>query len=177
VNATFRPIVGTLAYLWDRETDRVLLVRRDARPDDDHYGKVNGIGGKLEADEGVVESLRREIDEETGVELTEIELRGTVTWTGFGPKSEQWLGFIFLVTGWVGSPPSENEEGSLLWINRRRLLDACSPDEEVRRKADIPMWAGDRFFVPLVFDDDRRSFHGTMPYVGDQPADWRFERI
>ena len=49
---TFTPIVGTLVYLWDQERDQVLLIRRDARPDDDHFGKVNGLGGKVEIDEG-----------------------------------------------------------------------------------------------------------------------------
>ena len=155
----------------------MLLVRRDARPDDDHFGKVNGVGGKLEPDEGVVESLRREIDEETGLELTEMELRGTVTWTGFGSKAEQWLGFLFLVTGWIGHPPPSNAEGTLLWVERERLLRACSHDETVRQAADLPMWPGDRYFVPLVFDDDPRPFHGTMPYDGDRPVSWNCERI
>lgn len=173
----YRPIVGTLAYLWDRESDDVLMVRRDARAEDDHFGKVNGLGGKLEPDEGVVESLRREIDEEAGLELTEIALRGTITWTDFGPRREQWLGFVFLVTGWVGDPPAANHEGTLEWIARRRLLDACSPDDAVRAAADLPMWAGDRHFVPLVFDGDPRLFHGTMPYAGDRPERWTFERV
>ena len=168
----FTPIVGTLAYLWDRSTDRVLMIRRDARPDDDHYGKVNGVGGKLEADEGITESLRREVREELGVELTALRLRGTITWTNFGPKREEWLGFVFLVTGWDGEPPTTNAEGSLEWVTRTRLLDACDDDETTRTAADLPMWEGDRHFVPLVFDDDPRAFHGTMPYDGDHPKSW-----
>lgn len=173
----FTPIVGTLAYLLDRERDAVLMIRRDARPDDDHYGKVNGLGGKLEPDEDVVAGLRREIDEEAGLTLTSIALRGTITWTNFGPKREQWLGFVFLCDGWAGTPPSTNAEGSLEWIERSRLLAACAEDEAERAAADLPMWAGDRHFVPLVFDDDPRAFHGTMPYDGDRPRSWTFERI
>ena len=177
MSAGFRPIVGTLAYLWDRSADSVLLVRRDSRPDDDHYGKVNGIGGKVETDEGIVESLRREIDEETGLELVDLVLRGTITWTNFGKRREQWLGFVFLVTRWNGTPPATNDEGTLEWVDRDRLLLACSDDDAVRAGADLPMWAGDRHFVPLVFDGDARLFHGTMPYDGDRPRAWAFERI
>lgn len=174
----FTPIVGTLAYLWDRSSDRVLLVRRNARADDDHFGKVNGIGGKLEADEGVTESLRREVREEIGVELIDFSLRGTITWTNFGPKREEWLGFVFLVTRWAGEPPSTNDEGTLEWVERARLIAACSEDEFERAAADLPMWAGDRHFVPLVFDDDDRTFHGTMPYDGDRPkSTWVYERL
>ena len=173
----FRPIVGTLAYLHDRGTDRVLMIRRTARADDDHYGKVNGLGGKLEPDEDIVTGLRREIDEEAGVELTDLVLRGTITWTNFGPKLEEWLGFVFLATGWTGSPPAANAEGTLEWIDRERLLRACDDDPAIRRSADLPMWAGDRHFVPLVFDDDPRQFHGTMPYNGDVPRSWSYVRL
>ncbi len=174
----FTPIVGTLAYLWDRETDRVLMIRRNARSDDDHFGKINGLGGKLEPDESVSEGLRRELMEEAGVELTRFELRGTITWTNFGPKREQWLGFIFLVDQWRGEPPAGNAEGSLEWVSRARLVEACGePERGTGLDSEFPMWAGDRHFVPLVFDDDRRTFHGTMPYEGDVPRSWTFERI
>lgn len=173
----FTPIVGTLGYLFDRDRDTVLMVHRTARHDDDQFGKVNGLGGKLEADEGVSESMRREIQEEAGLEITSMNLRGTITWTNFGRKDEDWLGFIFLIDGWIGEPPPSNEEGTLSWIPRSRLLQACSDNEAERAAAELPMWAGDRHFIPLVFDEDQRCFHGTMPYDGDQPASWHFERV
>lgn len=173
----FTPIVGTLAYLWDQETDRVLMVRRDARPDDDHFGKVNGLGGKLELDEDVVGGVRRELREEAGVALDSLQLRGTITWSSFGPKNEDWMGFIFLVTSWTGEPPRTNEEGALEWIERTRLMAACDDDPSIRDGANLPMWAGDRHFLPLVFDEDPRTFHGTMPYDGDRPKDWTYERL
>ncbi len=153
------------------------MIRRDARPDDDHFGKVNGLGGKLEPDEGIVASVRRELDEEAQVTLDKLTLRGTITWTNFGPKRQDWMGFIFLATKWTGTPPASNEEGTLEWIPRSRLLAACSDNEEVRAEANLPLWDGDRHFIPLVFDDDPRAFHGTMPYDGDKPKDWSYERI
>ena len=175
----FLPRVGTLAYLWDRAHDRVLLIRRNARPSDDHYGKVNGLGGKLETGESVIEGLRRELREDATVELTSFCLRGTITWSNFGPQRENWLGFVFLVDGWTGTPPSSNPEGDLEWADRRHLLAACddaaSVPAAIARK--FHMWPGARYFVPLVFDDDPRPFHGTMPYDGDHPTDWRFERL
>lgn len=173
----FTPIVGTLIYLLDPDRDAILMIRRDARPDDDHYGKVNGLGGKLEADESVMSSLRREVREEAGVELMSVALRGTVTWSNFGPRREQWLGFVFLADAWTGTPFESNPEGSLEWVPRARLLDACDPDPNTQQKADLPMWAGDRHFVPLVFDDEPGVFHGTMPYDGDTPISWSYERL
>lgn len=168
------PLVGTLGYLWDRESDLVLMVRRNAKSDDDHYGKVNGLGGKVELDESITSSLRREIREEATVELTSFELRGTITWSNFGPKSEDWLAFVFLIDGWSGTIPARNDEGDLQWVGRLELLAACDQENE---SPELPMWAGDRHFVPLVFDDDPRVFHGTMPYAGNEPLSWEYERI
>ena len=104
-------------------------------------------------------------------------LRGTVSWPGFGSSGEDWLGFVFLVDGWTGTPPATNPEGTLEWVPRRRLLDACSSDEAVREAADLPMWEGDRGFVPLVFDDDPRTFHGLMPYSEGRAVSWTVERL
>jgi len=174
---SFTPKVGTLGYVLDRSTQRVLMIRRDARPDDDHFGKMNGLGGKVEADESIVGSLRRELAEEATIELTELRLRGTITWSNFGPNEEQWLGFVFLVEGWTGDIPAANDEGSLEWVPLPRLVLACHEDPEVRERAELPMWAGDRHFVPLVFDDDPRVFHGTMPYDRDRPLAWTYERV
>ena len=171
------PIVGTLAYLWDRAEDRVLMVRRDARPTDDHFGKVNGLGGKLEVGEHVAAGMRRELAEEAGLEVTSLRLRGTVVWSEFGPRGEDWLGFVFLADAWQGEPPERNEEGSLIWVALPRLLGACDPDPTVRAAADLELWDGDRHFLPLVFDDDPRLFHGVMPYVGDRADRWTFERL
>ncbi len=171
----FTPVVGTLGYLWDRDLDQVLLIRRNARTDDDHFGKVNGLGGKVEPDEDIVSSMRRELFEEAGVSADQMALRGTLTFTNFGPKREQWLVFVFLITEWSGELLASNAEGTLEWVPRRVLLGACEGDESAVRT--LPMWPGDRHFVPLVFDGDERCFHGTMPYDGDAPLAWGHVRL
>ena len=170
----FTPVVGTLAYVLDRDRDQVLIIRRNARPDDDHYGKVNGLGGKVEADEDIVSSARREMLEESGLTATEMQLRGTVTFSDFGPKREQWLVFVFLVTGWTGECLTANNEGELEWVDRALLLDACGGGAAATA---YPMWPGDKHFLPLVFDGDDQTFHGTMPYDADVPVSWSYERI
>ncbi len=172
----FVPLVGTLAYLIDRKAGQVLLIRRNARRDDDHFGKVNGLGGKLETGEHVLAGLRREIREEAGIEIVSANLRGTIAWTDFGPKREQWLGFIFLVDTWEGQLLETNEEGTLEWVSIERLLNACDPDPQIREEADLPIWEGDRYFIPLVFDSDPRCFYGSMPYDGNDFKEWVYER-
>ncbi len=163
---THTPICGTLAYVWDRAADTVLMVHRNARPDDEQLGFYNGLGGKIEAGESVTESLRRELREEAQIELSSICLRGTIAWPGFGPNGEDWLGFVFLVDAWSGTVPAANAEGDLVWLPRPAVI-AC----------EIPMFPGDAYFLPLVFDDDPRQFHAVMPYDQGIPTDWRVERI
>ena len=171
------PIIGTLAYILNEETDEVLLIRRDSRPDDDHFGKVNGLGGKVETNEHILSGLRREILEEADITILSMELRGVITWTDFGPKREHWLGFIFLIRDWEGEPEASNDEGSLEWVHRHNLLDSCSADASTRRKVNLPLWEGDRHFLPLVFDDDPRTFYGLMPYDGESFESWTYERL
>ena len=127
-------------------------------------GKYNGVGGHLERGEDVAACMVREIREETGLAVTAMRLRGTVAWADFGPRKEDWLGFVFLIDGFTGVPKAENEEGTLAWWP----LDSLG---------DLPMWKGDRHFLPLVFDGDERPFHGYMRYEGDEPLDWSFSRF
>ncbi len=168
--------MGTLAYIINRERSEVLLIHRNKRSHDEHLGKWNGLGGKLETREDIASGIRREIREEAGIEVTSMTMRGTISWPGFGPNGEDWFSPLFLIDGWVGDPGSSNDEGDLEWISLERILQACHPDEPLREDAALPMWEGDRYFLPLVFDDDPRPFHGVMPYSNGQPTSWTFER-
>jgi len=160
----YTPIIGTLGYVMSADGTKVLLIHRNARQDDTHLGKYNGLGGKMHPDEDVVSCMRREIREEAGIECTELTLRGTISWPGFGPKGEDWLGFIFRIDRFEGTPYERNVEGTLSWVPVKDIMS-------------LPMWEGDRHFLPLVFDGDPRAFHGVMPYEGGRAVSWSFTRI
>lgn len=159
----YKPIIGTLGYILSSDKRSTLLIHRNARKDDQHLGKYNGLGGKMEPGEDVVACMKREIFEESGLTCTEMSLRGTINWTGFGPHGEDWLGFIFLITGFKGTHKKSNEEGELAW-------------HPIATLSTLPMWEGDRYFLPLVFDGDPRPFHGYMPYDGGRPLSWQYTR-
>jgi 8-oxo-dGTP diphosphatase len=157
------PIVATLGYVLSPDRRRVLLVHRNARADDQHLGKYNGLGGKVESDEDVMTGMRREIMEEAGIACEAMQLRGTISWPGFGKQGEDWLGFVFLVEAYSGEPLTSNAEGNLEWV-------------ELESVAGLPLWEGDRHFLPLVFDGDPRPFHGVMPYRDGRMLSWQFSR-
>ncbi len=159
----YTPIIATLGYVLSPDRASVLLVHRNARAEDQHLGKYNGLGGKLEPHEDVVSGMRRELREEAGIEALELVLRGTISWPGFGKQGEDWLGFIFLIPRFRGDPPAANAEGSLEWVPVERLL-----------RSELPLWPGDPYFLPLVFSDDPRQFHGVMPYREGKPVSWSY---
>jgi 8-oxo-dGTP diphosphatase len=160
----YTPILATLAYIMSPDGQETLLIHRNSRPGDLHLGKYNGLGGKLQSDEDIIAGLRREIREEAGIECEEIILRGTISWPGFGKQGEDWFGFIFRVDRFQGVPLAENPEGTLSWVPVERILD-------------LPLWEGDRYFLPLVFSGDPRQFHGVMPYDGGRLVSWTYSLI
>lgn len=161
----YTPILATLGYVLSPDCKEVLLIHRNARPDDPAFGKYNGLGGKLEPTEDVAKGMCREIREEAGLEVLQLMLRGTLSWPGFGKNGEDWFGFIFVISQWSGTPLQANHEGSLEWV----------PIEKITR-LELPLWPGDKHFLPLVFDADLRPFHGVMPYKNGQPVWWSFTR-
>jgi 8-oxo-dGTP diphosphatase len=159
----YTPIVATLGYVLSPDRRRVLMIHRNTRPDDLHAGKYNGLGGKLEAEEDVVAGMVRELREEAGIEAVSLRLRGTVNWPGFGKAGEDWLGFIFVIDGYRGEPQTVTREGTLEWVAIERL-------------SALPLWEGDRFFLPLVFADGPQ-FHGVMPYCDGRPVGWTYSAV
>lgn len=160
----YTPILASLGFILSPDGKKTLLVHRNRRFGDYHLGKYNGLGGKMETGEDILTCMKREIMEEAGIKVTQLCLRGTINWPGFGGEWEDWFGFIFLVTGFEGEPYRTNEEGDLLWVDINEL-------------ENLPMWEGDRHFIPLVFDEDPRMFYGVMPYENGHPVSWSYERL
>jgi 8-oxo-dGTP diphosphatase len=160
----YTPILATLGYILSPDRKRVLMIHRNARGDDHHFSKYNGLGGKLAANEDVSAGMRREIREEAGIECLDMSLRGTISWPGFGKRGEDWFGFLFIVTRFAGVPLERNPEGALVWVDLDRLHD-------------LSLWEGDRLFLELVFDADPRQFHGVMPYHAGRMVSWTYGRL
>lgn len=147
-------LVYVRAVLADGE--RVLMVHRNApdRPDDYHAGKWNGLGGKCEPDESFVDAARREVREESGLELGEVKTLGVLQFPSFkAHKNEDWLVFVLTaeVAAEVVDRPLSGPEGDLHWKRADELLS-------------LNLWPGDRYFMEHVIA--RRPFAGTIWYQG-----------
>ena len=160
----YTPILATLGYVLSPAGDAVLMIRRDKRPDDLHYGKYNGLGGKVDADEDVAAAMCREIREESGIEVEELVLRGTISWPGFGKNGEPWFAFIFRIDRWRGTPHAGNHEGTLEWV----------PLAELRQRN---IWQSDKLWLDMVFDHSPATFHGIMPYCNGEMVSWSYTML
>ena len=65
-------ILTTLCYI--EKDDKYLMLHRTKKQNDLNHEKWIGVGGKFEKDESPEECLKREVKEETGVEITNLEL-------------------------------------------------------------------------------------------------------
>ncbi|GAA0950917.1 NUDIX hydrolase [Virgisporangium aurantiacum] len=157
-------VIATLGYVLSADGREVLMLHRNSRTDDYHYGKYNGLGGKVEPTEDVCAGMRREVAEEAGITAVGMDLAGTVSWPGFGRDGEAWLGFIFRIRSWTGTPLTRCAEGTLEWVAVADLL-----------AGRFPVWEGDRNFLPLVFAG--KTFHGVMPYANGRPLSWTYSQL
>ena len=106
-------------------------VKKDA---DENAGKWIGLGGHLEENESPEECVLREIREEAGLEVTDLRLRGIITF--ILPDWGNELTFLYTARTETEALP-ECAEGELKWI----------PLEDV---LSLSLWEGDRVFIPLL---------------------------
>jgi 8-oxo-dGTP diphosphatase len=144
--------LATLCYV--RQGEQTLMVHRVKKANDMHQGKWNGLGGKLEPGESPEDCARREILEESGLEVGDLIWKGILTFPGFS-NDEDWYAFIFIATVKAGAL-IESPEGDLKWIDNRKLLE-------------LNLWEGDRIFLPWL--DRPGVFSGKFTYTDGRLVD------
>jgi 8-oxo-dGTP diphosphatase len=162
-SSVITPFLQTAVYVLSPAHDQVLLIHRNKEPDDLHYGKYLSLGGHVEPDEDVLTGARREVFEESGLTVTDLVLRGSIMWTGFGPRRRDYLSFMFRADTFTGTAHTGNEEGDLEWVALNDL-------------ASRPLWDSDHLWLPMIFDDEVTPFYGVMPYAGDEMLSWSYQR-
>jgi len=129
----------TLCYI--RANGCTLMQRRFKN--DAMYGKWLPPGGKFEPGETPDECAMREVFEETGLTLTEITLRGLLTFVKYADvyPVRTTTCFVFESFSFTGEARS-SAEGDVHWV----------PDEEIM-SLELP--ASDHIFLPWIYKDDR----------------------
>ncbi|MBI5654958.1 8-oxo-dGTP diphosphatase [Candidatus Uhrbacteria bacterium] len=123
-------------------------------------GKWNGPGGKVEAGESVEQACRREVKEEVGIELENLEQRGVIEFRF--PEKPEWdqVCSIFVATSFEGEP-AESEEMRPAWF---RFDDMPLAD----------MWEDDSIWLSGVLDGGKVNMRFFFDERGKM---WRFEEM
>ena len=149
----------TLCYV--ENGGRWLMMHRVKKDADENAGKWIGPGGHLLEDETPEECVRREVREETGLELQDLRLRGIITF--ILPDWGNELTFLYTAHTEQTELP-ECAEGILRWV----------PMDEVM---ELPLWEGDRIFLPLLRREGER-FSLKLNYApGGALLDWHMETL
>jgi 8-oxo-dGTP diphosphatase len=130
--------LATLCYVTDKKTNSTLMLHRVKKENDYHEGKWNGLGGKFEQGESPEECAIREIEEECGLKVKSVKMRGFITFPMFDGK-EDWYVFLFTADEFVGEL-IDSPEGNLAWIINDKLTE-------------LNLWEGDNIFIPWLFKD------------------------
>ncbi|MCH2174521.1 MAG: 8-oxo-dGTP diphosphatase [Lentisphaeria bacterium] len=147
---------ATLCYL--RNQGDILMMHRVKKEQDYHKGKWNALGGKFEPGEVPSECARREIFEESGIQIDKLEFKGTIMFPNFDTKKD-WLVFIYTAET-TTRKFKESSEGELKWIPQSELLS-------------LNLWEGDRIFIPWL--NDKRYFEAKFSYVNKKLVDYKVD--
>ena len=139
----------TLCYI--ERDGKYLMLHRIKKANDASHDKWIGVGGKCEKDESPDECMLREAKEETGLDITQWQYRGIVTFI-----SDIWpceYMHLFSATDWTGTQ-LPCDEGDLEWIDKQTLFK-------------LNLWPGDRIFLRLMNDPQQPFFSLKLVYQGD----------
>ncbi len=119
-----KPVLTTMVYCV--KDGKVLLMLRNKEP---NLGLWVGPGGKLEPGESPYDCAKRELYEETGLEVDELYFRGLIT--EISPRPDwQWLMFLYVATEFSGSIVEDKREGRLSWCALSEVMQLPIPEAD-----------------------------------------------
>lgn len=143
--------VSRTSLVYIERDGKYLMLYRNRKKDDPNAGKWIGVGGRFEEGETPEECAIREAREETGLTLRRPLARGIVTFVSDRYPTEEM--YLFTCSEFSGTL-SECDEGDLSWVEKDRV-------------PALPLWEGDRIFLPLLAGD-APFFRLTLVYRGEK---------
>lgn len=123
-----------LCYI--KNNNKYLMLYRNKKQNDPNAGKWMGVGGHIEDGETPDEAMRREIKEETNLDVVEYRKCGFVIFINDGYEETM---HVYVISKTIGELIDCNE-GTLEYFT----------EEEVYK---LNMWEGDKEFLPYIFSN------------------------
>lgn len=126
------------------------MLHRTKKERDANKDKWIGVGGKFLEGESPEECVRREVKEETGLDLISLNYRGIVTFCSDCWETEYM--HLFTSDAYQGEMIRCNE-GELQWVEKSQIYT-------------LPIWEGDRIFLRLL-EEESSFFSLKLQYEGE----------
>lgn len=124
----------TLCYI--EKDNKYLMLHRTKKENDVNEGKWIGVGGKFENNETPEECVIREVKEETGLTLTNYQMRAVITF--ISDKYETDYMYLFTADEFEGEV-TNCDEGDLDWVDKDKILN-------------LNIWEGDKIFLTKLLE-------------------------
>lgn len=155
IRSKYQLVPRTLVFI--RRGEEYLFIHKK-KQDSFGYEKLNGIGGHIEKGEEPFESAMREIHEETGLHVKDLNLAAIVFIDiSINPGI---LMFVFSAKNSTGHIQN-SEEGELIWINREQI----SSREDIVK--DVP------FLIDLTENHKSGEPPQLLKYLYDEKKELR----
>ncbi|HNX16535.1 MAG TPA: 8-oxo-dGTP diphosphatase [Bacilli bacterium] len=149
-------MVETVLCYLERD-DHFLLLLRNKRKNDINHGKWIGVGGHIEKGETPEEAIKREVKEETNLDLLNYQKRGVILFKN-EDKIEKM--HVYSSKDFAGEL-SDCDEGELKWIKKEEIVN-------------LSLWEGDRIFLPLLINGDP-FFSFELNYCQDRLVSYKIK--
>lgn len=147
-------VKAAICYIFEGE--KALMIIRKKEP---FLGYMVAPGGKFEKGETPLQCIKREIMEETGLNIKKCDLK--IVTSELGPEHYNWILYIFVCNDFEGNVV-ESDEGSLRWVETGNLLKEKMSDID---KRILPfVLDGKKYFMKLRYDDDKNC---TIEEIND----------
>ena len=136
-------ILTNMCMIYDLNTDSVLIEERKKS------WKGNAFpGGHVEDNESIVDSVIREIKEETGLTIKNPKLVGVRDWIEDGTRT---VSLLFTTTTFEGDLLDETDEGRVYWVKRS---DLDKIDYAYGFKAQLPLFLENKWSEIFSYEEN-----------------------
>ncbi len=110
-------------------------------------------GGKINNGESIAKSTIREVKEETGLDITNLELCGIKNWYN-EEKNERSIVFLYKVTSFSGNLILETDEGKNYWISEEELSQ-----KELANNFDIMLKVFEKNdYSEMIYSEEKKNW-------------------
>lgn len=143
-----------MCMIYDKEADKVLVQDRIKS-----WKGISFPGGHIEDGESIIDSTIREIKEETGLTIKDLELCGIIYWYNKS-TGDKYFVFSYRTDKFSGQLLDETEEGRLFWVDKHEL-------------ESLQLAEGFKERLPLFFNKKYSEGFGIWNEQGDREMKWQ----